>query len=103
MIVAWAVQEAAPAAGGGLSGLVSFLIPVLIFIAIFYFMLIWPQRRRQKQHRELLENLKRGDQVVTTGGIVGTVKRVDKDEIVLEVEEGMSLKVLKGSIMERRQ
>ncbi|MCR4404819.1 MAG: preprotein translocase subunit YajC [Candidatus Acetothermia bacterium] len=103
MIVAWAIQEAEPAAGGGLSGLIPTILFLLVFIALFYFMLIWPQRRRQKQHRELLENLKRGDQVVTSGGIVGTVKRVDKDEIILEVEEGMSLKVLKGAIVERRQ
>jgi preprotein translocase subunit YajC len=103
VIVAWAMQEATPAAGGGLGGIVPTVIFLLVFIAIFYFMLIWPQRRRQRQHRELLDNLKRGDQVVTSGGVVGTVKRIDKDEIVIEVEEGMSLKVLKGAIVERRQ
>lgn len=87
--------------GGGLAGLFSSIIFLVLFIAIFYFMLIWPQRRKQRQHRELIESLKRGDEVVTSGGLVGKIKKVDKDTIILEVEEGVSLRVLKDSVIER--
>ncbi len=100
MIVAWAAQEAAPT-GGGMTGIISSVIFLLFFIAIFYFMLIWPQRRKQRQHRELIEDLKRGDEVVTSGGIIGKVKKVDKNNIILEVEEGMTLKILKDAVAER--
>jgi len=102
MIVAWALQEGAPA-GGGMGGIISSVVFLLFFIAIFYFMLIWPQRRKQRQHRELVENLKRGDEVITSGGIIGRVKKVNKDNIILEVEEGMTLKILKDAVVERLQ
>jgi len=102
VIIAWALQEAPPPAGGGLGGIAPTLLFLVVLVVLFYFMLIWPQRRRQRQHRELLESLKRGDQVVTSGGIIGTVKRIDKDEVIIEVEEGLSLRILKGSIVERR-
>lgn len=81
--------------------LIPTLLFLLIFIAIFYFMLIRPQRRRQQEHKALIESLKRGDEVVTAGGICGKIKKVDEDKILLEVEEGVTLKILKDSIMER--
>lgn len=81
--------------------LISSLLFLLFFIAIFYFMLIRPQRRRQQEHKALIESLKRGDEVVTAGGIFGKIKKVDGDKILLEVEEGITLKILKDSIMER--
>jgi len=94
-------QATQPAPGGGMAGLLPSLIFLLVFIAIFYFMLIWPQRRKQRQHRELIASLKRGDEVITSGGLVGKIKKVDKDTIILEVEEGVNLRVLKESVIER--
>lgn len=88
----------------GFSGLIMPLLFLLIFVAIFYFMLIRPQRKRQRQHQDLISNLKRGDEVITAGGICGKVKKIDKDRIWLEVsEEGVTLKVLKDSIVEREK
>jgi len=86
-----------------MTGVISSVVFLLFFIAIFYFMLIWPQRRKQRQHRELIEELKRGDEVVTSGGIIGKVKKVNKDNIILEVEESMILRILKDAVVERLQ
>lgn len=91
--------------GGGYGGIVTTVLFLAVFIGIFYFLLIRPQRRRQQQHRELVDSLKRGDEVVTSGGICGKVKKVNKDSnyLMLEVEDGVTLRVLKDSIMERPQ
>ena len=61
-------------------------LPLILIFAVFYFLLIRPQQRKVKQHKEMLSNLKRGDKIITSGGIIGTVERVmenDKAEIVI--------------------
>lgn len=68
---------------GGGSPLGGLLIPIA-FLAIFYFILIVPQRREQKRHRELIEALKKGDRVVTTGGLVGEIIGIKKDQVRLK-------------------
>lgn len=82
---------------------VSTLFLLLLMFGIFYFLLIRPERRRRREHRELMEDLKRGDKVVTVGGIFGIIKKVDKDRVWLEVEDGMTLKLRKDSIAEREK
>lgn len=86
---------------GGAAGLLPSLIFLIFFVVVFYFLLIWPQRRRQRQHRELIESLRRGDEVVTSGGIIGKIKKVDEKTVTLEVGDGVTLKVLKTSVVER--
>ncbi|MDW8369313.1 MAG: preprotein translocase subunit YajC [Geminicoccaceae bacterium] len=87
----------APGAGGG-DVFVSLLPLVLIFI-VFYFLLIRPQQQKMKQHRAMLEALKKGDQVLTGGGIVGKVTRVDPDGMVsVEIAQGVQVKVAKATI-----
>ena len=76
-------QAAAPAAGGDM--LMS-LLPLVLIFAVFYFLMIRPQQTKMKQHREMIESLKKGDQIVTAGGIVGKVVRVDADDSTLMVE-----------------
>jgi preprotein translocase subunit YajC len=70
----------APSGQGG-PGISAFVIQIGLFIAIFYFLLIRPQRRQQQQHKALLDSLQRGDRVVTSGGIVGDVVHI-KDDVV---------------------
>jgi len=93
----------AQAAGGGASGvdaLQSFLPLVLIFI-VFYFLLIRPQQKKMKQHKEMLAALRRGDRVVTAGGIIGQVVKVSNDgEVQVEIAEGVRVKVVRGTIAE---
>jgi preprotein translocase subunit YajC len=71
-------------AGGGVT---VFMIQIAALVAIFYFMLIRPQRRQQEQHRQLLSSLQRGDRVVTSGGIIGEVLHLKDDEITLKSGE----------------
>jgi preprotein translocase subunit YajC len=73
---------------------------VLIFAAM-YFLMIRPQRKRQKEHEQLTEDLKRGDSVVTAGGIYGTIESISEDSIVLKIESG-SIRIARGSVVSKR-
>jgi len=89
-------QAAAPAAAPG--GLMSTLLFPVILIAIMYFLMIRPQMKRQKEHRAMLEKLARGDEVITNGGIAGTVAAIGESFITVEVADGVQLRVQKGAI-----
>jgi preprotein translocase subunit YajC len=79
------------------------LLPILLMFVIFYFLLFRPQQQRAKQHREMVNNIKRGDEVVTSGGIVGQVTRVkDNGEIEVEIAKDMRVRVIKGTVAEVR-
>jgi preprotein translocase subunit YajC len=84
--------------GGGFGGLEGILPLVLIFV-VFYFLLIRPQQKRAREHREMLAALRRGDRIVTGGGIIGTVTRVkDNDELTVEIAEGVKVSVARGTV-----
>jgi preprotein translocase subunit YajC len=85
------------AAGGGQSALLN-LVPLVFMFAIFYFLLIRPQQKKAKEHRALLDALKKGDAVVTAGGIHGKVTSVEESVVTLEVAPGVNIKVNKGHI-----
>lgn len=86
-------QAAAPA-GGDFSG----LLLIAGMFALMYFMIIRPQRKRQKEHQSLIEAVSKGDEVITTGGILGKVARVDGDYMALEVSPNVELKFQKASL-----
>jgi preprotein translocase subunit YajC len=97
------VSEAFAMAGGagaegGRSGYEGIIMLVIMF-AIFYFLLIRPQQKRAKQHRELIETLKVGDQVVTAGGIHGKVAAVQEQVVTLEIATGVKIKLNRSSIV----
>ena len=75
---------------------------VLIF-GVFYFLIIRPQRKRQKQHDELMQELKKGDKVITTGGIYGVVESLSDDSIVIKIESGATIRVARGSVAGQRE
>jgi len=80
------------------SGFAQFIPLILIFV-IFYFFLIRPQQKRVKEHKLMTQNLKRGDEVVTSGGIIGTVDRVlEDDRIELNISDGVKVQVIKNTI-----
>ena len=79
------------------SGIAQFIPLILIFV-IFYFFLIRPQQKRAKEHKVMVSNLKRGDRVVTSGGITGTVERVlENDKIEVTISEGVTVEMIKSS------
>lgn len=94
------LAAAAPAAGAP-SLLIQFLPFILIFV-VFYFLLIRPQQQKMKQHRDMIANLRRGDEVITQGGMIGKVTRLADNEATIEVADGVRIKVIKGTIAEVR-
>jgi preprotein translocase subunit YajC len=76
--------------------MVGFLV---VIFALFYFVMIRPQRRRQKQQQEMIATIQKGDKVITAGGIYGVVDNVREDSVVIKVEGGTLLRVAKGSVM----
>ena len=82
--------------------LTSMLILFAVFGAIFYFMLIRPQRKRQVKMTELISGLKRGDRVITAGGIHGEIDSIGDTAVVLTLEDGAKLKVSKSSVVQKR-
>ncbi len=79
------------------SGIGQFVPLILIFV-IFYFFLIRPQQKKVKEHKAMVENLKRGDKVVTSGGIVGTVERIiDNDKVEVQIAENINVEVVRAT------
>jgi len=89
----------AQAAGGaGASGLEA-MFPLLLIFVVFYFLLIRPQQKKAKEHKAMLEAVRRGDKIVTGGGIIGTVNKViDENEITVEIADGVKVRVQRGLI-----
>ena len=79
------------------SGIAQFIPLILIFV-IFYFFLIRPQQKKVKEHKAMVENLKKGDKVVTSGGITGTIQRIiDNDKVEVEIAENVTVEVIRGT------
>ncbi len=76
----------------------SIFVPLILVFLIFYFLLIRPQQKRIKQHRQMLASLKKGDRVVTAGGIHGTITSISENTVTLEIAPKVRIKVQKGSI-----
>ncbi len=78
------------------------LFPLAVFVLIFYFFIIRPQRKRQKQHEGLISSIGRGDQIVTIGGFFGTVREVRDDTFLIELAEGVRVRILKSAVQTKR-
>ena len=98
------IAYAMGATGGGAAGapgqgnMITQLLPLIIIFGIFYFLLIRPQQKKAKEHKAMLDNLKKGDRVVTSGGIYGTIFSLTANSVVLIVSENMKIKVGRGFI-----
>lgn len=101
MFASPAYASAGAAPGGAASFLVQ-IAPLLLIFVIFYFLLIRPQARRMKQHRDMIGAVKKNDVAVTGGGVVGKVIRVDDNEVELEIAQGVRIKAVKGMLSEVR-
>jgi preprotein translocase subunit YajC len=93
----------AQSALGGDNPLTSFLVPMVLVFVIFYFLMLRPQQKRAKQHQEMIKNLRRGDTVITNGGLVGKVtKVVDDDQIEVEIADDVRVRQLRSMVADVR-
>jgi len=93
----WLIQDAWAQADGQGNPFIS-LLPLVLIFAVFYFLLIRPQNKKQKEHRELVANLAVGDEVVTAGGVLGKVNEVNEQFLHVQVADGVVLKVQRHTI-----
>ncbi|HUS54434.1 MAG TPA: preprotein translocase subunit YajC [Thermohalobaculum sp.] len=93
-----AYAQAAGAAGGS-GGFLASMLPLIAIFVIFYFLLIRPQQKRAKEHKLMVENLRRGDQIVTSGGMLAKVTKVaEGDEVEVEIATGVKVKLIRSTI-----
>ena len=90
------------AEGAAQGGLMGMFFPLIIFVLIFYFFIIRPQRKRDKQHSNMIAGINRGDQIVTIGGFLGTVREVRDDTFQIEIAEGVRVRILKSAVQTKR-
>jgi len=96
------------AQGGGVGGATDaifggMLIPMILIFVIMYFLIIRPQRQKAQQHRDMVANLRRGDTVVTSGGLIGkVVKVIDEHEMQIELADGFKVRAVRGMVAEVR-
>lgn len=97
----FATPAYAQAAGGGAAAGLGSLIPIVLIFAIMYFLMIRPQQKKMKQHQEMVSALKRGDQVITQGGVKGKIIKVGEDnEVQVEIAEGVRIRVVQSTIVD---
>jgi preprotein translocase subunit YajC len=96
MNIAYALGQGG-AAGGGSGGFASF-IPLILMFVIFYFLLIRPQQKKTKEHRQMIDNLKTGDRIITSGGLHGRITGVSENALTVEIAEKVRVKVNRASV-----
>ncbi len=85
-------------AGGGQPGNLMGMLPIVLMFVIFYFLLIRPQQKKAKEHKEMIANLKKGNKVVTSGGVFGTIISLDDTTVKLEIADKVEIKMTRSSI-----
>ena len=95
--IAYAMGQGGDAAGQGAGGFSGF-IPLILMFVIFYFLLIRPQQKKTKQHREMISGLKKGDRIITSGGIHGRITGIDETTLTVEISDRVRVKVARGNV-----
>jgi preprotein translocase subunit YajC len=86
--------------GSSIWPMIAFLV---VIFALFYFVMIRPQRKRQKEHQTMMQGLQKGDNVITAGGIFGRIESLSDDSVVIKIESGATIRVARGSVAVRQQ
>lgn len=95
--VAYAMAQPGGQGGGDVNTLIQ-LLPMVLIFAVFYLLLIRPQQKKAKEHKQMLDNLKKGDTVITQGGIYGKVAAIEDQVVFLEIAKDVKVKVVRGNI-----
>lgn len=98
LLVSTAFAQSAPAAGGGTPSSFEMFVPFIFIFVIFYFLIIRPQSKRQKEHQKFLTELKRGDEVITASGILGRIEGITDQFVTVEIADGVKVKMLRTQI-----
>ncbi|MCB0727822.1 MAG: preprotein translocase subunit YajC [Ignavibacteria bacterium] len=85
-------------APGGMESILSSIVPFLLIIVIFYFLILRPQQKRQKERAQLLESIKKGDKVITSGGIHGIVEGIEEKTLLIKVSDTLKLKMERSAV-----
>jgi preprotein translocase subunit YajC len=88
-----------PGQGGGAAGFLTSMLPIAAMIAILWFLLIRPQQKEQQKHREMVQNLKKGDEVVTVGGLYGRIMSLDAEKVSLKIAENVKIDVERSKVV----
>ncbi len=97
MNIAYAMGQGGAGAPGGSGGFASF-IPLILMFVIFYFLLIRPQQKKTKEHRQMIDNLKTGDRIITSGGLHGRITGVSESALTVEIAEKVRVKVNRSNV-----
>ncbi|MDJ0855660.1 MAG: preprotein translocase subunit YajC [Desulfobacterales bacterium] len=95
--IAYAMGQGGGAAGQGAGGFGG-LIPIILMFVIFYFLLIRPQQKRNKEHQHMIGNLKKGDRIITNGGIYGRITGLDESTLTVEIADRVRVKVVRANV-----
>jgi preprotein translocase subunit YajC len=87
---------------GGIQNFLISILPLVLIFVIFYLLLIRPQQKRAKEHKNMIDNLKKGDKVITTGGIYGVIDAVGIETLTVKIGENMKIKIGKGHVISKR-
>ena len=103
MFISPAYAQGSLFGGGGNADMITSLLPFVLIFVIMYFLILRPQQRRVKQHAEMVKNVRKGDTVITSGGLVGRVtKVVDDDQVEIEVAEGVRVRQMRSMVSDVR-
>ena len=100
MLISNAYAQAAPAAAGGAESSLMSLLPLVLMFVVLYFIMIRPQMKRQKEHKNLIEALAKGDEVITTGGLIGRISKLGESYMHIEVAGGVEVQVQRSAVVQ---
>ncbi len=98
MFISPAYAQVAGSASGGSGAFLVQMVPLILIFVIFYFLMIRPQQTAMKRHKEKIAAVKKGDSVVTGGGLIGKITRVEDDQVEVEIATGVKVRVVKGTL-----
>ena len=96
--IAYAMGQGGAGAGQGAGGGIGAFVPLILMFVIFYFLLIRPQQKKTKEHRAMIENLKKGDRIITSGGIHGRITAVSETTFTVEISDRVRVKLNRGNV-----
>ena len=100
MLISNAFAQTAPAAAGGAESSLMSLLPLVLMFVVLYFIMIRPQMKRQKEHKSMVDALAKGDEVITTGGLIGRISKLGESYMHIEISGGVEVQVQRSAVVQ---